>query len=246
MTDHSHQISPAATGRIAGLLYLIIIVCGIFGEVFVRGSLVVEDDAAATAGNILSNQGLFRVGFIADAVMLLSDVAIAVLFYVLLKPVNQALAMMAAAFRLTQAAVLGINLLNYYAVLLVLDGTASVAVFPPEQSQALASLFLDLHRYGYDLGLLFFGCSCAILGILVAKSPRFPGVLGYGLVAAGVVYLTGSFIRFVLPQFVAAFAPVYGVSLVAELSFCLWLLIRGVRTPPEGDGPASGGPSVAL
>jgi hypothetical protein len=232
VTAQTHATSPMAYARTAGVLYLIIIICGIFGEAFVRGSLIVEGDSTTTASNILAAPGLFRVGFVADALMLLSDVAIAVLFYVLLKPVSAMMALMAAAFRLIQAAVLGVNLLNYYAALLVLGGTAEAAAFEPGQQQALASLFLDLHSHGYDLGLLFFGCSSVILGLLVVRSPRFPAILGYGLVAAGAVYLTGSFIRFALPQFVAIFAPVYGVSLVAELSFCLWLLVRGVRTTP--------------
>ncbi|TJY63323.1 DUF4386 domain-containing protein [Sinimarinibacterium sp. CAU 1509] len=224
--------------RSAGVLYLIIIACGIAGEVFVRGGLVVEGDAAATAARILGAQGQFRIGFVLDALMLLSDVAIAVLFYVLLKPVSATLALMAAAFRLTQAAILGMNLLNYYAALLVLGGTVEAAALGSDQQQALASLFLDLHRHGYDLGLLFFGCSSMILGSLVVRSPRFPALLGYGLIAAGVVYLAGSFIRFAWPEFATSFEPVYGVSLVAELSFCLWLLFRGVRNVPSGEPSA--------
>jgi len=235
VTAQTQMTSPMAYARTAGVLYLIIILCGIFGEVFVRGSLIVVGDSAATAGNILAAPGLFRVGFVADALMLLSDVAIAVLFYVLFKPVSPTLALMAAAFRLTQAAVLGMNLLNYYAALLVLQGQVGDSVFDPGQQQALASLFLDLHRHGYDLGLLFFGCSSMILGLLIARSSRssrFPAVLGYGLIAAGLVYLSGSVIRFVWPAFATTFAPVYGVCLVAELAFCLWLLVRGVRNPP--------------
>ena len=70
-----------------------IIVFGLFSEVFVRASLIVPGDAAATADNILASEGLFRVGFVGDAIVLLSDVAIAVLFYVLLGPVSQTLAL---------------------------------------------------------------------------------------------------------------------------------------------------------
>jgi len=226
----SSEPSPLLCARLAGVLYLVIIVFGISSEVFIRASLIVSGDAAATAGNILASPDLFRAGFAADALMLLSDVAIAVLFYQLLKPVSGTLAMTAAAFRLMQAAILGFNLLNYYAPMLLLGDGGRVSAFEPAQVQALALLFLDLHRHGYDLGLIFFGLSNLVLGYLVVRSEYFPAVLGYGLQAAGVVYLAGSFTLFLAPAHVSLVEPAYVVPLLAELSFCLWLLIKGVRT----------------
>lgn len=229
MTIRTAETSPLVYARIAGLLYLIIIVSGIYSEVFIRSSLVVAGDAAATAANIVASEGLFRFGFLADSIMLLSDVAIAVLFYVLLKPVSKTLALTAAAFRLTQAAVLGFNLLNYYAALLLINGVGYAAVFRPDQLNTLALLFLDMHNHGYDLGLIFFGLSNLLLGYLVVRSEYFPGILGYGLIAAALVYLTGSFTRFLFPGYISLIEPIYIVPLVAELAFCIWLLVKGVR-----------------
>lgn len=225
----SREVSSATVARFAGLLYLIIIACGIFSEAYVRGTLYVANDAAATAANITAQPGLFRLGFAADVLMLLSDVAIAVLFYILLRPVSQALALAAAAFRLTQAAVLGVNLLNYYAALMVLGGAGFSLSLAPEQLNEMALLFLKLHGHGYDVGLLFFGVSSAILGYLLIRSARFPSLLGYGLIAAAAVYLLGSSARFLFPELLAAITPLYLIPLLAELAFCLWLLIRGVR-----------------
>jgi hypothetical protein len=233
------QRSPLIYARAAGLLYLVIIVFGLFSEVFVRSSLIVRGDASATATNILASQWMFRLGFAADSVMLLSDVAIAVLFYVLLKPVSKTLALTATAFRLTQAAILGFNLLNYYAALLLLKGTGYATAFKGDQLHALAMLFLDMHSHGYDLGLLFFGLSNLVLGYLVVKSDYFPGVLGYGLMAAAVVYLGGSLTRFLAPDYVSLVAPIYVVPIAAELSFCLWLLLKGVRGPSAGEFAAT-------
>lgn len=227
----SVETSPAAYARLAGFLYLLIIVCGVFSEAYIRASLVVAGDAGATVDNIRMSGGLFRLGFIADSIMLLSDVAIAILFYQMLKSVNRTLALGAAAFRLTQAAILGFNLLNYYAAMLLLSGSVYIANFEPQQLNALVMLFLEMHSHGYDLGLLFFSISTLLLATLLIRSDYFPALLGYGLIAAGLVYLAGSFIRFLAPQWVAGFAPVYIVPLVAELSFCLWLLARGVRQP---------------
>jgi hypothetical protein len=231
LTAQTEQVPPVIIARFAGVLYLIIIVFGIFSEAFIRANLVVSGDAAATAKNILASQSLYRVGFAADAIMLLCDVAIAVLFYVLLRPVSKTLAIMAATFRLTQAAVLGFNLLNYYAALLLLSGAGFAAAFEADQLHSLAMLFLELHAHGYDLGLLFFGVSNLLLGYLLIKSDYFPGILGYGLMAAGVVYLAGGFTHFLFPDYLSYVTPVYIVPLLAELSFCLWLLVKGVRIP---------------
>jgi hypothetical protein len=169
--------------------------------------------------------------------MLLSDVAIAVLFYALLKPVSKTLALTAAAFRLTQAAVLGFNLLNYYAPMLLLGGAQYTNAFEPGQLNAMVMLFLDMHSHGYDLGLLFFGISMLILGRLVVRSGFLPRILGYGLIAAAVVYLAGSLTRFLLPGYSSYVAPVYIVCLIAELAFCLWLLVKGIRhSSPAREG----------
>jgi hypothetical protein len=77
-----------------------------------------------------------------------------------------------------------------------------------------------------------------ILGRLVVRSGYFPRVLGYGLVAAAIVYLAGSFTRFLFPEYVSFITPVYIVPLVAELAFCLWLLVKGIRPSgrPRGEG----------
>ena len=191
MTNQTIETSPFVYARAAGLLYLIIIVFGIFSEVFVRSSLIVTGDVAATTANILASESLFRIGFAADSIMLLSDVAIAVLFYVLFKPVSKTLALTAAAFRLTQASILGFNLLLYYAALLLLKEVNFGTAFESAQLNNLALLFLDLHSHGYDLGLIFFGLSNIILGYLVIKSDFCPSMLGYGLIAAALVYLIG-------------------------------------------------------
>jgi hypothetical protein len=229
MIVRNAETSLSTYAKTAGLLYLIIIVCGIYSEVFVRSALIVPGDAAATVSNIMASEGLFKLAFVSDTIMLISDVAIAILFYLLLKPVSKILALTAAAFRLTQAAILGLNLLHYYTALLLLNGAGYTSTFNPDQLDALAVLFLDIHSYGYDLGLIFFGFSNIILGYLVVKSDYLPGMLGYGLIAAAVVYLIGSFTRFLFPDHLSFVEPLYIVPLIAELAFGLWLLLKGVK-----------------
>lgn len=116
------EASPQTYARIGGVLYLIIIAAGLFAEAFVRDKLIVSSDATATANNILANQSLFRLGVAADLSTFLCAVALAIIFYVLLKPINKTLALLAAFFSLVQDAIGGINDLNQYRALQLLGG----------------------------------------------------------------------------------------------------------------------------
>ena len=213
--------------RLAGVLYLAIIALGLFSELAVRSTLIVRGDAAATAANIAGAERLFRIGFAADLIVFLCDVAVAALLYFMLRPSGKTLSLTAAAFRLTGTAIYGANLLNLLAPLLILGGSGSFAMFAPERLQALALIFLDLHRHGYDLGLVFFGVHCLAIGALLLRSISFPRILGVLMALAGLGYLIGSFTLFLFPESAGAVAPVYAAPLVGELAFCLWLLIRG-------------------
>jgi len=201
MMNRLSEISLPKAAKLAGGLYLIIIMSGIFAEFFVRQSLLVPGDAAATAANVAASGGLFRLGIAADLIMIISDVALAVLFYLLLKPVNKTLSLLAAFFRLTQAAVLAVNLLNLFFVLQLLGGADYLAVFGANQLQGLVLFFLQAHGTGYAVGLVFFGIQCLLLGYLIYRSGYFPKILGVLLMVAGIGYLTDSFARVLLANY---------------------------------------------
>ncbi len=225
------SITMRQLARIGGILYLVIFLCGIFAEFFVRSGLIIRGDALITANNILASQGLFRANIAADLTMILADVAIALVFLVLLRPVSGALSMLAAFFRLTQAAILGANLLNLvFALQLVTlpsaDGTAS---------QALAMMFLDGHATGYRIALAFFAISILTLGYLIVKAHYFPSILGILLAIAAVAYLGDTFANLLLTNY-ATYQPIFDmvvgpVAFLGELALCLWLLVFGVRGP---------------
>lgn len=223
--------STKTYARAAGILYLVIIVCALYSEVIVRSGLVVPGDAVATASNISRSDFLFRTGLVFDLVAFLSDVVVAVLLYVLLRPVSQVLSLTAAGFRLTGTAIYGVNLLNHLAPLLLLGGSDYLGVFDPGQVEAIALFFLELHGHGYDLGLVFFGFHCLAVGYLLYRSGFMPKVLGALMVLAGVGYLIGSGTLFLFPDRADAVAFVYVAPLIGELAFGLWLATRGVGAP---------------
>src|SRR5271169_5866514 len=95
--------------RIAGVLYLFITILSIFVHFYIPAQLIVPGDAATTANKIMASEGLFRMGIAAELVLLLSEIGVSVLLYVILKPVNKTLSIIAAVFRLAMTTINGIN-----------------------------------------------------------------------------------------------------------------------------------------
>lgn len=223
--------SPKKTARITGVLYLVIIICAGFSEGYVRSSLIVPGDAAATTDNIVNSEWLFRVGFVSDLIAFLSDAAVAILLYVLLRPVSKTLSLLAASFRLiAHPAIASINLLNHFIALSLLNGAGYLKVFEAGQLQAMVLLFLNMHNTGYLIAGAFFGVHCFILGYLLYKSELFPGVLGVLMVIASLGYLMESFGNFLFTGYEDILAWIVGVSAgIGELSLTFWLLIKGVK-----------------
>lgn len=237
----SSGVSRLGPARVAGLLYLAIIVCGLFAEVVVRSRLIEPGDATATAANIADADWLFRMGLGADMVMLLADVAIAVVLYRLFAPISKTLSMLAAAFRLTQTAVIGLNLLNMFAALLIIRDTDYLDGFEPGQSDSLALQLLDMHKYGYTLGLTFFGVSTLIVGYMALSSNSVPKPLGVVLGLAGAGYLADGFMFFLVPGYDGSISlVVLAPALVGELWFCGWLLFKGRRIQAHADSTTTG------
>jgi hypothetical protein len=219
--------------RLAGGLYLVIFVCGLFSEVVVRSSIIELGDPTTTTQNLLDATGLFRLGFLTDLAMVVADVATAVLIYVLLAPVNRTVSLAAAAFRLIQSAVLGANLLNHLMAVQLLEGEGLLHGYTTEQRDSLVLQSLEAHRFGYFIALVFFAVHLVLLGWLVHRSGYLPRWLGWLLGTAAAGYLIDSLWFFVSPGYDGAFSPlVLAPALVAELSLLLWLVTRGVE--PRG------------
>ena len=218
-------------GRITGLLYLVIIICGMFTEMFVRATLIVPGEAGATVSNILSNLMLFRMGFVSDLTMVVADVTVALTFYILLKPVHNGLALLAALFRLTQSSILGINLLNHFNAIILLSDNTYQELLGNNTLQAQVMFYLSAQSYGYLIALVFFAFSCIILGYLMYQSPLFPSIFGVLLPMAGLGYLIDSFTNFLYPEYGSLTEYLVVISaLVAEVALCLYLIVKGVKT----------------
>jgi hypothetical protein len=224
------------TARIAGILTLAIAVVGPIGLILPLG-LIVPGDAAATVKNIIASESTLRIGVAAQGVLILLEIALTIVLYVLLRPVNKTLSMIAAAARLAMATVQGINVFNHLAALQLLSGADYLTVFASDQLQALVLFFLNLHSQVELVWGLFFGLHFLVLGYLVFKANYFPRFLGAVLLVASLCYLVSGFGKILLPGLEDIYGWI-GYFSIIEIAFPIWLLIKGVKVPqparPEG------------
>jgi hypothetical protein len=214
MSAETAGAPPRVQARIAGALWLVIIVVSGFAEFFVRGRMVVAGDAAATAANILAHEQLYRFGAAAVALYVACDTAVAALLYSVFEPVNRSLSLLAAFFRLAMAAILGANVLNLFAPLVLL-----------KSAPALALAFLRLYEQVFFMALLFFGVHCLLLGYLVYRWTFLPRLVGVLMMVTGLCYLIQSLASILAPALAARLLMlIMPLGLPGELSLTVWLL----------------------
>ena len=226
------RVNDIGTGpwpRIAGVLYLVTIASGVFAEVFVRGSVIVRDDAAATAMNIIANESWYRLGLAADLVMLVCYVVVTGIFYYLFMPGGRVLSLVAAFFSLIGIAVLAANSINHFAPLVLLSGQTYLMAFDVAELQAAARTLLRFHGAGYTISNVFFGIYCITIGYLVFRSQLVPRVIGVLMTLGGVSFIGSSFLTFLAPTVATAVPDIALLGGLGELSLTLWLIGAGVR-----------------
>ncbi|WP_051442301.1 DUF4386 domain-containing protein [Arthrobacter sp. H14] len=226
--------SQKRLARTAGALYLAVAVLAGFAIGFVRNSIYVSGDPAATVANIATNEGLFRLGFLADLTQSTLMLFIAMALYLLLQQVNKNVARAMVLIVAISVAIQTLNLAPSLAALRVAtdpDYTASVGA---EGAGSLVMLMLDLQRDGFLIAQVFFGLWLLPLGYLVLKSTMFPSALGVLLMIACFSYLIHLPFMFLWPEVGTILTPIVAVpAIVAEVWMVLYLLIKGVRTPPK-------------
>lgn len=240
MAKRSADISLRQAAIIAGFGYLIIFLLGISANFFVLQNLIVPEDAAATVNNIMSNEWQFRLGILGFIVMVIFDVVVAWALYVLLKPVNRSLSLLAAWFRLVNATIFGIALYNLFSVLQLLGSANYLMAFETGQLQVQVMLFFNAFNYTWLIGLIFFGIHLFILGYLILMSGYIPRILGVLLMIAALGYLIDSFANFLLPSYtdyeIIFMLIVVIPGVIGELSLTLWLLLKGTKIPEKEVG----------
>lgn len=240
MTSHSQSDWDPQAARIAGALYLAIAVCGGFSIGYVPMQIV-AGDAATSSGNLLANPALFKLGVLADSAVILFELAITAILYQMFRYVGPKTAMVALISRAGMITVMGVNLMFWVMPYILLTGPTTLDA---EQIQALAQFCFDAHAMGVFVWQLFFGVHLLALGWLILKSHLVPHMLGYGLFIGAWGYLIQGMAKLTFVD-IALINHTYIALLVivtlSEISFGLWLLIRGGRRSgqPNSSTPAT-------
>jgi hypothetical protein len=236
MAIQTVENSPQRYARTGGALYLAIIVLGAFAEGFVANKLLVPGDAAATAHNILAAPGLWRLSVAGNLIVVICAVPLLWIEYLLLRPVSKQLVLLAVLFNLVSLAVEAISKLFLLVVMPTLESADFLRAFDPQQLQILANLALRSHDIAFNIALIFFGFTCLVYGYLIIKSGYLPKFVGILMQIAGLSYLTACFAALFAPAFADLITPAILLPpLIGELSFCLWLLVKGVNIAKWND-----------
>lgn len=218
------EMSPKTKARLAGGLLLATVLAGGFAQGFIGGQLMVAGDASATAANILAHEPLHRLAFAVYFAELACQIAMTLLFYELLRPVNKTVAVLSTAFGLIGCTVKTVGHLFYIAPLLVLNGAPWLSVFSTAQLQAVAFLSLRVNYTAETMAMAFFGLNALFKGYLVFRSTFLPRALGVVSAIGGLGWLMYVY----EPLARRLQMPIVGVGVLGAFVTVAWLLVYGV------------------
>jgi len=218
------------TARLAGLLYLILIITGVFSIMYVSSQIIVLGDTVTTAKNILAKEFLFRAGIISDLISNTIFVLLVLVLYRIFKQVNEHKAKLMVALVVVQIPALFIMESLNITSLMIFKGEI-LQTFELNQRQDLAMLFLKINDYGTLTLEMFWGLWLLPFGLLVYKSGFIPRIFGILLFIAGIAYMQASFTSILFPSYSAFVSqPTLLLVAIGEISITLWLLIKGVKS----------------
>jgi hypothetical protein len=235
-----HPTNKAA--RIAGAIYLSMVITAPFSLIYVPEKLIVRGNAATTAENILAHETMFRLSIFGDLIGQVIFICLAIALYRLLSGVNKTWAGLMVAFVLVSAAVGFLDTLNNIAALVLFRGGEFLTVFDKAQRDALGMLFIRLHSQGILIDEIFWGLWLFPFGLLVFRSGFLPRFLGVWLMINCFGYVALSITALFFPSYYEAAFKWAQPILFGELAIMLWLLIKGAKVRvPRADSTAPSG-----
>ena len=234
-------ITPAqrSAARIVGFLYVIQMAVAVFGESYVRDRLIVRGDAAKTAQNIIGHARLFRLSIAGDLFVYTGVVVLIWAFYVLVRPVNKNLALLAVLFRLVENAILCVATVNSLVVLRLLSGADYLQSFSVSQMQSLAMVAIGAQGFGMSVGFILLGLGSTVFAWLLYKSRYVPRALAAWGIFSSLLLAFVTWAILVFPGLGNVVGLAYMAPLgIYEVGLGLWLLVKGIRAPGVADSTA--------
>ena len=228
MENKSIIASQSKAAKVAGFMYLIGMAVSIFVELYLRGSLIVRGNALETADKIMAHETQFRVAIVLDLLTYVSVVLLVWALYILLKPVNKNLALLATFLRLAEVSFFCVILLGNFVVLHVLSNENYLRTFETGQLQALSRLVLLTRGDAYTIGFSLLGMGSTVFSYLLLKSNYVPKLLaGWGIFSSLLLVL--GFITVIFPELRKVVLPSQMPMFIYEVGLGFWFLVKGVK-----------------
>jgi hypothetical protein len=229
-------IEPAqrTAARVVGALYLLQMATGVFGQVFVRDRLIVHGNVEKTAQNIIAHERLFRLSIAGDLITYTAVIVLIWAFYIVVRPINRNLALLAVLFRLAENVVLCVATICSLVALRLLSGTGDLKAFLPEQLYSLATLIIHVQGLGMNVGFVLLGLGSALFAWVLLKARYVPAALPILGIFGSLLLAVGTLAVLIFPRLGSvAMACMMPMGLY-EVSLGLWLLVRGLPVDVTG------------
>ncbi|MGC4071609.1 MAG: DUF4386 domain-containing protein [Nibricoccus sp.] len=221
------------TSRLAGFLYLVVVVTGIFSLGYVPSQIPLSGDPRTAIDNIKGAEQMFRFGIAAFIILQVSFLLLPLVLFKLLRPVNEAAAICMVVLAVVSVPLALVALSGRMDLLLLATNTSYTEGLGAQQVHAEVLLALGQHRNQLLLTKVFWGLWLFPFGWLVFKSGFLPKILGLFLMLGCFGYLVEVFGRLLVPGYAESAVARFAVkpASIGEIGTCLWLLIVGVRRP---------------
>jgi len=233
MATNTIESLQRSAAKVAGVSLLFSMVIVVFANYVLLNPLIVRGNAAETAKNIMAHETQFRVALTCFLIYSASVIVLLAALYIILKPVNQGLALVGALFRLVFALMWLLSTLNMLGALRLLSGASYLQILEPDRLQALARVSVAGTFDDYYIGLPFFGLAATVCAWLWLKSNYIPkGLAVFGVISSAWCVIC-AFVFLIFPDFAKPVDPYWFDSPMAifELILSFWLLFKGLRTP---------------
>ncbi len=227
MTASERADNIQGYARLAGVLGVLTLIAGGFGEAYVPSEILVSGDPAATVRNVVASESLFRWGFAGYLVEALCDAGLTMAFWVLIRPVHRNLAMGMVVFRIISTCGFAAAMMLWFGALTTLKAATGPAALPADQLDILAYTLLRVSGFGQALFSMFYGVANVIFGALIYRSGYLPRLFGVGFVIMGIAFTVRTFLLVLAPAYASPLLLV--TAGIVFPPFIVWLLVKGVN-----------------
>jgi hypothetical protein len=232
----SMEPAQRSAARFAGVLYLFQMATGVFGQSFVRDRLIVSGNATKTVQNILGAERLFRLSIATDLVTYATVILLIWALYVVLRPVNRNLALLAVLFRLAENAVLCVATVNSLVVPKLLSSVDYLKTFDASQLHSLVMLAFGAQGLGMNVAFILLGLGSTVFAYLLLRSGYIPRVIAAWGIFASLLLAIVTLAIIVFPG-LAVLGLTYMMPMgLYEVGLGLWLAIKGIQIRPTTTG----------